>query len=472
MKPIKSIAPLLLGMNLFANPAGAESAVRPPNFVVIVCDDMGWGDLGCYGHSEIKTPNLDRLAEQGTRLTHFYVNSSVCSPTRTGIMTGRFPSELAVHGHFASIEHNIARGMPNFLDAELPMITRLLKSGGYATGHFGKWHLGGPQDPMAPPPEAYGIDVSATVLSNGATYDETGDKRAISSERIMKRTLDFIEANREKPFFINCWIIDPHAILAPSPEQMSEYEHLAPIGPAKDRFTSTMQTYYSVITDVDKQVGKLMDHLDELGLADDTIVVFTSDNGPADIWVSTTSHSGAGLTGPFRGCKTSLYEGGIRMPFIVRWPGKVAANVVDNTTVMSAADFLPSFCKLAGVELSNDLTLNGEDLSAVFQGQPVERIKPLMWEYRYEMRGRHIQHSPMLAMRENQWKILLNPDRSRVELYNLSDDPSEVDNRAADHPVVAARMSKMLLDWYSTLPNRDKVPADAGTFEYPWPVGK
>ncbi len=449
-----------------------DRVTRKPNIVFVLCDDMGWGDMGCYGHPKIKTPNLDRLASQGVRLTNFYVNSPVCSPTRAGVMTGRFPSELGFHGHLATVESNQQRGIPNYLDPDIPMLTKLLQSVGYVTGHFGKWHLGGPQDKTAPSPENYGIDVSATVLSNGPSYFKKGDKRADSSMRIMQHTIDFIESNADKPFFINCWLIDPHSILVPSEEQLAEYPELETLDQAKGRFSSVTQTYYAVITNIDKHIGRLMDKLDQLNLVEDTIIVFTSDNGPADIWGAATSHSGAGLAGPFRGCKTSLYEGGIRMPFIVRWPGKVSADTVDNTTVMAATDLLPSFCKLAGVKISHQLKLSGEDMSDVFFGKTVKRTKPLIWEYRYGMRGRHIQHSPMLAIRQEKWKLLLNPDKSRVELYNIEKDPSEMDNCATENQDIVERMSKALLKWYNTLPNRDKVPKYAGSFEYPWPEKK
>jgi arylsulfatase A-like enzyme len=442
---------------------------RQPNIVFVLCDDLGWGDLGCYGHPHIKTPNLDRLAAQGTMLTNFYVNSPVCSPTRAGVMTGRFPSEIGFHGHLASLDANRRRGIPNYLDPDIPTLPKLLKSAGYATAHFGKWHMGGPQDKTAPPPEDYGIDVSGTVLSNGPHYNQKGDNRSDSSMRIMQHTIDFIESNADTPFFINCWLIDPHSVLAPSPEQMAMYEDYSAPGRAKERFSSVTQTYYAVITDIDTQVGKLMDTLDRLDLADDTIVVFTSDNGPAPVWGGDTNHSGAGSVGPFRGCKASLYEGGIREPFIVRWPGKVQADAVDDTTVMSAVDLLPSFCKLAGVELPSHVDMSGEDMSDIFRGKPMERAKPLMWEYRYSPWGRHIQKSPDLAMRDGDWKLMMNPDGGRIELYNLSENVCEVDNCARENTDRVERMSKTLLAWQRSLPDVELMPESVGSFEYPWP---
>ncbi len=462
----------ILGLSLFLSILSLTGYSRnsgqdtPPNIVFIFLDDMGFGDPGCYGNRVIKTPNIDRMATEGTLFTNFTVASPVCSPSRVGVMTGQYPSRHGFHGHLAALEVNQQRGMPNYLDPGVETITKILKEAGYATGHFGKWHMGGPQDNSAPPPSAYGIDVSGTVLSNGPGYNKEGDKRAYSSMRIMQHTLDFIEANSEKPFFVNCWLIDPHSVLAPSDEQLAEYPELR----SRARgFSSATQVYNAVITDVDKEVGRLLQKLEQLGLEENTLVVFSSDNGPAPIWGGDTSHSGTGSVGPLRGCKASLYEGGIRVPFIVRWPGKSPSGKVDDQAVISGVDLLPTFCSLAGIKLSEDLKLDGEDISKAILGQPFERSKPLMWEYRYSPWGRHIQISPMLAMREGDWKLMMNPDGSRTELYNLSLNPCEVDNLANENPEIVRRMKTLLLNWHYDLPGRDFIPEDAGSFDYPWP---
>lgn len=447
------------------NPRNPEK----PNIIFVFCDDLGFGDLGCYGNRHIQTPNLDKMAEEGLLFTNFTVASPVCSPSRVGMMTGQFPSRHAFHGHLADLKSNQRRGIPNFLDPGVMTVTQLLQSGGYATGHFGKWHMGGPQDKNAPPPEGYGIDVSATVLSNGQQFKKDGDTRADTSMRIMQHTLDFIESHSDQPFFINCWIVDPHSVLAPSPEQLEVYEKYAMTGNAKNRFTSALQTYYAVITDVDKQVGRLLEKLQQLNIDKNTIVIFSSDNGPAPIWGSGTAHSGVGSVGPLRGCKASLYEGGIRVPFIVRWPGHTPSGKVDDTTVISGVDLLPTFCQLAGVPADDSLNLDGEDMSQAFLGAQMKRKKPLMWEYRSSPWGRHIQISPVLAMRDGDWKLMMNPDGSRVELYNLTKNPCEVDNLANEYPDVVTDMSRELLKWHKTIPGWDNLPPDAGSFDYPWP---
>ena len=446
--------------------AGTKGFGEKPNIIFIYCDDLGFGDLGCYGNNVIRTPNIDRMASEGIIFTNFTVASPVCSPSRVGMMTGKYPSRLRFHGHLASLEANRKRGMPNYLDVNTTTVTKLLKSHGYVTGHFGKWHMGGPQDKNAPVPEAYGIDVSATVLSNGPPFKEPGDKRANSSFRIIQRTIDFIESNVDKPFFVNCWLIDPHAVLVPSKEQLDEYPELQ--SRAKG-FTSTTQVYSAVVTDVDKQIGRLLDKLKELGISENTLVVFSSDNGPSPIWGVSTSHSGAGSVGPLRGCKASLYEGGIRMPFIVYWPGHVPEGKVDDSTIISGVDLLPTFCSIAGLKLNKELELDGQDMSEAFKGIPIKRTSPLMWEYRYSPWGRHIQKSPMLAMREGNWKLLMNPDGSRIELYNLKVNPCEVDNLASEYPEIVKKMSRELLKWHMSLPDKKFIPENAGSFYYPWP---
>jgi N-acetylgalactosamine-6-sulfatase len=447
--------------------AGQRKHRKRPNFVFIFADDLGWGDLGCYGNRQIKTPNLDRLARQGTILTQFYVSGSVCSPSRAAIMTGRFPACLGIHGHFATHEQNERRAMPNWLDPAVPSVTRLLRGAGYATGHFGKWHLGSGQG--APDPGAYGIDEHRTRVSSGPQLSGQGDPhfRAKSSAQIVDHAIAFIEEHRDEPFYVNVWSFVPHATLHPTPEQMKPYERYAPRGVP---YKGVKQIYYASVTDLDTQIGRLVKRIDELGLGEDTFIIFSSDNGPEDLDISNAVHSGIGSTGPFRGRKRSLYEGGVRVPFIVRCPGRTPGGRVDNETVAAGVDWLPTICRLAGVDVPPDADLDGEDVSQALLGKPVQRRAPLMWEWRFRVFGDMVHKCPMLAIRKGRWKLLMNPDRSRVELYDIPADPTELDNIADQHADVVRELSLKVLAWQKTLP-KGPVETVAGSNAYPWPQG-
>lgn len=440
-----------------------------PNFIFILTDDLGWGDLGCYGHPHIKTPNLDRLAQQGTLYTQFYVSSPVCSPSRASFLTGQFPARHGIHAHFSTYEDNAARGMPNHLDPDALTLTKILQQVGYVTGHFGKWHLG--HGVGAPGPGTYGIDTHRTYNANGPTFPGAGEDpyhRAKSTELIVDETIRFIEANLNRPFYVNLWTLVPHAILNPLEEQMEEYSQFGPSQKQAPGYRGAMQVYYGTVTAMDRQIGRLFATLDNLGLTDNTIIFFSSDNGPEDIHVPNASHSGVGSTGPFRGCKRSLYEGGVRVPFIVRWPDRVPAGRIDDTSVLSGVDFLPTVCRFAGIETIDTINLDGEDVTDVLLGNSRPRLKPLMWEWRFNIIGHVIHHSPMLSIRDGDWKLLMNPDGSRVELYDVPNDPSEMHNVANQHPKIVERLSRKLLSWRETLPKGPIYPM-AGRNDYPWP---
>lgn len=439
-----------------------------PNVIFILADDLGWGDLGCYGHPHICTPHLDRLAAQGTRFTQFYVNGSVCSPSRAAFMTGQFPARHRIHGHLATHQLNVARSMPDWLDPQVPLVTRVLKQAGYRTAHFGKWHLG--DGPDAPGPGAYAVDDHRTVVANGPGFERANDPyfHARSTGMFVDETIRFVEQHRNEPFYVNLWTLVPHAPLNPTPEQLKPYARLAP---PRVSYPSTEQVYYASVTALDQELGRLFQKLDELGLTEHTLVIFSSDNGPEDIHIRNASHSGVGSPGPFRGRKRSLYDGGIRMPLIVRWPGQVPADRLDETSVISAVDFLPTLCSLAGGQLPTDYRGDGEDVSDILRGASRPRNSPLFWEWRFLIAGYPVNHSPMLSVREGGWSLLLNPDRSRVELYDAVNDRMQLDNQAAAHPEIVERLAEKVLAWHKALPP-GPVEASAGTVHYGWPVGK
>jgi arylsulfatase A-like enzyme len=444
---------------------------KKPNIVFILADDLGWADLPAYGHKsvtahggwivggELKMPNVDMMAREGTLFSQYYVNSGVSSPSRTGIMTGQFPGRLGIHDYLANHELNQKRGMPDFLDTGVPTITSLLKKAGYVTGHFGKWHLG--SDNLSPKPADYGIDFYKDCLDGPM-------KRVGSTGMIADETIKFIENNAGKPFYINVWLYDPHSPLHPTDEMMEPYKNLSP-GWGNNR--GALEVWYGVLSDIDRHVGRIINKLNELGLSENTIVIFTSDNGPESGLIPFVSHYGGASstdTGPFRGIKRSLYEGGIREPFIVRWSGNTPAGKVDNTSVITGVDFLPTICYLAGVELPGEIRLDGENLSAALKGTPVIKNKPQMWENRFPVYGHIIHKSPILAIRVGNWKLLMNPDRSRVELYDIPNDPTELNNLAANNPEIVNDLAEKVLKWQASLP-KGPIDKDAGSNSYPWP---
>ena len=429
--------------------ASAAEPARKPNIVFIFADDWGWGDLGCHGHSWLKTPHLDRLASEGTDFQQFNVLNPVCSPSRTAVMTGHFPARYSIHQHFATPAQNHARNMPDWLDPKAPTLPRLLKQAGYRTGHFGKWHLTNRETRGAPKPEAYGYD-EASVFNGGAEWP-SADLHATAAN-----TVAFIKANKDKPFFINVWIHESHTPHVPTAESMEKWKHL----------DAQKQVYAAVITDGDNAVGKILDALKTTGIADNTIVMFSSDNGPE--WTAAKSgpkkrdtdanvmgydtHYSAGETGGLRGRKRSVFEGGVRVPFIVRWPGHTPAGVKNNTTAFTAVDLLPTLCAAAGVTLPADYRGDGENLLAAFEGKAIPRTRPIFWDWQ----GKSAEPDwwPRVAVREGDWKLAMTADGARVELHHLKEDRAEAKDVTKEHPDIIARLKMLALDWKATLPEK------------------
>jgi len=452
----------------------AAMAGSKPNIVFIMADDLGWGDLSAYGHYEIETPNLDELAADGKLFTNFYAMSPVCSPSRAGILTGRFPARHRVHGHFAGSEHNEARGMPDWLDPSAPSFARRLQDGGYATAHFGKWHLSLPSGEGAPPPTEYGFDVSRAYLGAGPSLpierEGNPDFRAQSTKAIVDETIDFVRTHRDRPFYVSVWTLIPHTVLNPTEEQMAPFiEKYAPDIPGHPH-AGAKAVYYATVRDLDRQVGRLMEALEKMGLKEETLVIFSSDNGPETIHIDGASHSGIGSTGPFRGRKRSLYEGGIRVPFIVSWPGVIPKGRVDRESVLAGVDFMPTFCELAGVEPpSGEAASDGESMLGALGAGPKERQKPLFWEFHYEIPFGHVIHkSPFTALRDGDWKLLTNPGGERTKLYDLANDPTELDDLSRRELGVAKELKGKLRDLRRPMPEAP-ISENAGTNAYPWP---
>lgn len=415
------------------------AAERPPNIVLLFADDLGYGDLGCYGHPYASTPAIDQLAKEGTRFTQFYVTGVTCNPSRTGLMTGRFPARFPKYA-------------ADFGFGDRVTITELLKVRGYRTGHFGKWHIG-PDDRDG----TYGMD---TVQTIGKSRNPSAGR----DDDVYSAAIDFIRKNKNGPFYVNVWGHATHfpvntpAELANrfkdirverndfSPTMQHKFDQCQKIGGEIDE---SMRQYLGDVYQIDLNVGRVLQVLDELGLRENTIVVFSSDHGPAPVILKNKgarefSKNMLGYAGQFRGGKHEQYEGGTRVPFIIRWPDKVKAGRVDTTSVCSFIDWLPTLCTIAGIE---DLPsgLDGEDISDVWLGGERQRTKPLFWK------ASSTGSAP--AIRDGKWKLHLHRRRDQeVELYDLAVDPSESTNVAIENPKVVASLKKQLRNWVAELP--------------------
>lgn len=427
---------------------------RSPNIILILIDDMGSADVGCYRSADSAnglppTPHIDRLATEGIKFTNYYSAAPICSPSRVGLMTGSVPGKWRITSFLADRKHNRTCEQADFLDASAPSVARELKSAGYATAHFGKWHMGGGRDvDNAPGIRQYGFDEYASTWessdpdplltsTNWIWAQSDSVKRWNRTAYFVDKTLDFLKRNPNRPCYINLWPDDVHTPWVPDEQTLSEF----PKGTEKPR------EFNAVLAELDVQIGRLMAGLKALGIDENTLVVFTSDNGALPTFQGSRS-------GVFRGSKLSLYEGGIRMPFIVRYPARTPKGRLDNQSVLSAVDLLPTFVSLAGKK-EDRARADGENRVAVLLGKPTVRKKAIFWEYgrntesfRYPA-GRH--KSPNLAMREGNWKLLINDDGSGTELYNLTTDPSEQKNVAEQHARLVGNMRTRLLAWRAGL---------------------
>jgi arylsulfatase A-like enzyme len=444
----------LIAALVFAVVPVAHSAEHP-NVVFILTDDMGYGDLGCYGSTQIPTPNLDKFAASGTRLTQFYVASPICSPSRTAFTTGMFPGRWRINSYLQARAGNKACEQADWLDPKAPTLARTLKAAGYATGHFGKWHMGGGRDVQdAPLPSAYGYDehhvncegMGPRFETFGAREPVTADGKSYFRHQITEywvdRTIDFMRRHKGGPFYVDLWPQDVHDPHTPSQAALKRIEN-APSPPQKN--------FRAVLDEFDKQIGRLIAAIHDLGLDDNTIVVFSSDNGPQPSFEHLRS---LGL----RGQKWSLYEGGIREPYIIRWPGHVPAGKVNEATVMGAVDQFPTICRLCGIAPPANAAFDGEDLSAALLGQTPARTKPLFWEYgrnsdkAYPYPREESDKSPNVAIRDGHWKLLVNADGTNTQLYDVVGDSNEVTNVAAKHPDIVKKLTDRALAWRKSLP--------------------
>ena len=424
---------------------------RPPNIVLIVADDLGIGHCGCYGQTKIRTPRIDRLAAEGMRFTQFYAGANVCAPSRSVLMTG-------LHTGHTPVRNN---GMKRFLFDEDVTVAEVLKAAGYATGGFGKWGLGTPDTPGVALRQGFDTWCGQYSQVHAHFYypyfvmrdleklplpENEGRRRGrYVQEVIHKHALAFIEAHRDQPFFAYLPYILPHVELVAPPAARQAYEgefpRIARADPRPGYLGSddACAEFAGMVSYLDQLVGEVLDTLQRLGLAERTIVLFTSDNGPqpgawTDIFVDFFDG-----TGPLRGAKTNFYEGGIRVPLIVRWPGKIAPGSVSDH-VGYFADILPTLAEMAQAQQHLPPRLDGLSLVPTLLGRPQEQPKHayLYWEATGTQ-----QNIIQQAVRWGNWKAVRNRPGDPMELYDLARDPGETQNVADQHPEVMQRMAEI-----------------------------
>ena len=430
-------------------------STEKPNIIFIFADDWGWGDLSCHGHPYIKTPNIDRLAKEGTDFTRFTVASGVCSPSRAAVMTGHFPARYNIDGHFAWVPSNKKRGMPDWLSMDAPLLPRILQKAGYATAHYGKWHLANNMIPDSPTPDKYGYDDYGAFNCAGEQMPWYKDS---------ERTVAFIEKSHKanKPFFINLWIHEPHTPFHTIPKYQWRFPDLS----EKDNI------YASVLSHADDRIGEVLNALDRLKIADNTLVIFSSDNGPAraarpdgklELKYDTATGAGwginaaKGITGGRKGYKGCLMEGGIGVPFLVRWPKHVKAGALNQVSPISAVDLLPTFCEIAGAKLPEGYNSDGLSQVNALKGlnKEAKRTKPLFWKIGapWPAKKDKPDHWVSYAVAYQEWKLVCNKDLSYFELYNTISDPLEKVDLKEKNPDAVKTLLEKLKSWQDTLPS-------------------
>lgn len=397
-----------------------------PNFVIFVADDMGWGDSATYGHPLIKTPNLDKLAAQGVKFNQCYSACGVCSPSRAAILTGRTPYRNGVWRHLSG--HHKAH-----LRASEITYIELLKGIGYETCHVGKWHLNSKQQfntPKFPQPGDHGYDYWMYTHNNASPSHENPDNfvrngkpvgkiEGYSAQIVASEAAHWLEHvhDPKKPFALSVWVHEPHSPIATDSRFSDLYK-----GHKNSK-------YMGNITQVDHALGQVMAALDKAGVSDNTLVFFTSDNGPVPAY--------GGTTGGLRGNKRSDHEGGIRVPGVVRWPKHIKAGTISDTPVIGS-DVFSTILEITGISLPTDRTIDGVSMLPAFAGMPVTRKVPLFW--RTHVSGANDR----CALRIGDWKIVSNDEMNQFLLFNIQNDWNEANDLAEKMPEKTEEMKKAL----------------------------
>jgi len=443
-------------------------AAEPPNILLVYVDDLGYGDLGSYGHPVINTPNIDSLARDGMRFTRNYSPSALCSPSRAGLLTGRTP-------YRTGIKSWIPEDSGIFLREEEITLAEVLKSAGYSTAHIGKWHLNSDlASDTEPQPTDQGFDYyyghnAYQLPHNHNPTNIYRNKTALPAQQGYTADLYADEAidwlakrDTDKPFFVYLSMAEPHTSFANPPDYNAMYAdftagEVVPIPnglkqPPKDMLIPRGPgEYYANITYMDAQLGRVFDWLREQNLLDDTVVVFSSDNGPVTSnWINWWEVNAYGDSGGFRGRKHFLYEGGIRVPAIIRYPTMVAAGTVSDEPV-TGMDWFVTLASLGGGAIPADREIDGIDIAPLFDGESLQE-RSLFWA---------LNAASVLefAVREGHWKLLLDKQQLPAELYNLDEDPLELFNLIGSEPGKVADLLQVFATHYKSV-QADKLRPD------------
>ncbi|HCU19692.1 MAG: sulfatase [Bacteroidetes bacterium GWE2_41_25] len=449
------IAPILLWAGI------GLSQETKPNIVFILADDLGWKDLVCYGNKSNETPALDALAKSGIRFSQAYAACPVSSPTRASIMTGKYPARLHLTNFIAGNRTDTAsRVLPApwkpYMESKEVTIAELLKEKGYMTGMVGKWHLGG-NDSLAPWNQ--GFDYSRMIGKNGLDFynysiysdsysnEFTDHGKEYLTDKLTEYGVEFIEKNKKKPFFLYLAYSAPHVGIVPRSDKLMKY--FFKYGQSEEKFNPN---YAAMIESLDEGVGKVMETLGKLGLLENTLVVFTSDNGGLgmdELGPTPTSML------PLRKWKGHVYEGGIRVPAIVSWPGRIRSGITSDFCY-SSVDYLPTICELTGIKNLPD-KIDGMSILSVLLNPDMEMLaeRPLYWHYPHfsNQMGR-----PAGAVRFGKYKLVELYESNTLELYDLEEDISESKDLSGQMVGKTDEMHKMLINWRSSVDAQMPLP--------------
>ncbi|PQO45679.1 arylsulfatase [Blastopirellula marina] len=443
-------------------PSEANAADRPPNIVFILADDLGYSELGSYGQEKIHTPNLDQLARDGMRFTDFYCGNAVCAPSRCVLMTGKHSGHAYIRDNGdpgAMLPETKALGAEfpgqNPIPAEEVTIAEVLKQKGYATAAIGKWglgHFGSTGDPNKQGFDLfYGFNCQRHAHNHYPNYlwrnrekevqpgnDRTLKGETYSQDQFCKVAIEFIDENADKPFFLYLPFAVPHLSIQVPDADLAEYEDMKEDDYEHRGYLKHPKPhsgYAAMISHMDRDIGKILDTIKAKGLADNTVVMFSSDNGPTYDRLGGSDSDFFASSANFRGLKGSLYEGGIRVPLIVRWPGKVKPGSVSHH-LGAFYDLLPTFAEIAGATPPKDT--DGISLVPELLGKDGPKHDYLYWEFPGYGGQQALRMGDWKAIRQN-LKRPRQPDAGKLELYNLQDDPSESNDVSAEHPEVVAQ---------------------------------